>query len=141
MKTIIIVSAMFGMLSASMAHAKRSVPKEVTPVVSGAIEYRAPRDQMGCVEAWQGDDLVWRRQIYVVKYYIPLERDIQDSFITTIELKNNILIVKNERESEYHLDLTSMEVKVIKGSLIQTLDKAREIELREFGRGEPQGVR
>ncbi len=122
---------MFGMFSASMAYADRADPKEVTPVVSGAIEYRAPQDQMGCVEAWQGKDLVWRRQIYVVKYFIPLERDVQDEFITTIELKNNTLIVKNERDSEYHLDLTSLEVKVIKGSLIQTLEKAREKERRD----------
>lgn len=80
---------------------------------------------MGCVEAWQGKQLIWRRQIYVVKYDLDLEGDVQDVFITTMERKGKTLIVKNERDSEYHLDLESLEVKVTKGSLIETTEIRR----------------
>ena len=46
---------------------------------------------MGCVEAWdkKSNEMIWRRQIYVVKYTVGLERDVQDVFITTLKLKGN----------------------------------------------------
>jgi hypothetical protein len=121
MKRIIGFCIALAVLSVSTAPAKRSAPDEVTPIKSGDIEYRAPHGQMGCVEAWnvKQNDLIWRRQIYVVKYAIGLERDVQDVFITTIELKDKTLIVKNERKSEYELNLESFQVKVLKGSLVE----------------------
>ena len=117
--------AVIGIISGPVAYGKRAAPKSVSPVISGKIEYRAPRDHMGCVEAWQGKQLIWRRQIYVVKYDLDLEGDVQDVFITTMERKGKTLIVKNERDSEYHLDLESLEVKVTKGSLIETTEIRR----------------
>ena len=77
---------------------------------------------MGCVEAWdtESNKMIWRRQIYVVKYSVELERDVQDVFITTIGLKNKTLVVSNERKSKYELDLDTLQVKVLKGALIET---------------------
>ena len=108
-------------LSASFAFAKRSPPAEVAPVKAGDVTYRVEHDQMGCVEAWDTaqNEMLWRRQIYVVKYVAGLERDVQDVFITSIELKDKTLTVTNERESVYELDLRSLEVKVVKGSLVE----------------------
>ena len=117
-KSILLVLAVT-MVSISVAHAKRIAPKKVPPVSKDRIEYRAPRGQMGCVEAWKGKTLLWRRQIYVVKYTVGLERDVQDVFIKTMELKGNALLVKNERRSEYELDLASLEVRVVKGALVE----------------------
>lgn len=76
---------------------------------------------MGCVEAWdiKREQLIWRRQVYVVKYNVSLERDVQDVFIQSVELKSNTLVVKSERKSEYQLDLDSLDVKVIKGTLVE----------------------
>ena len=121
LKRIIILSVVAAVLSVSIAYAKRAAPKDATPVVIGSIEYRAPHSQMGCVEAWdtKRNQLIWRRQIYVVKYTLGLERDVQDVFIKTIKLKDKNLVVENERKSEYELDLDSLDVKVLKGSLVE----------------------
>lgn len=109
------------LLSASMAVAKRTPPPMVTAVKSGDLEYRAPSNQMGCVEAWDADkdELIWRRQIYVVKYRVGLERDVQDVFIRSMQAKDGKLLVTNERRSEYELDLESLEVTVVKGALVE----------------------
>lgn len=121
MKKIAFLMLVLSLHPASLASAKRSAPGRVEPVRSGDIEYRATQNQMGCVEAWdtKRNELIWRRQIYVVKYTVGLERDVQDVFIRTIELKENTLLIKNERDSEYRLDLDSLQVKVVKGSLVE----------------------
>lgn len=121
MKIIAAICIILGVLCAAISLAKRSAPDEVAPIESGNIEYRAPHGQMGCVEAWdiKRNELIWRRQIHVVKYTVGVERDVQDVFITTIALRDGILVVKNERGSEYELDVESLQVKVLKGSLVE----------------------
>ena len=76
---------------------------------------------MGSIEAWDKtqNKLIWRRQIYVVKYDVDLEKDVQDVFVKTMKLKDNVLVVTNERTSEYRVDLKSLEVTVIEGSLVE----------------------
>jgi hypothetical protein len=110
------------LMSASVAVAKRTPPPTVAAVKSGDVEYRAPSNQMGCIEAWDvtKNELIWRRQIYVVKYRIGLERDVQDVFIRSMQAKDGKLLVTNERQSEYELDLESLEVTVVKGALVET---------------------
>jgi hypothetical protein len=118
---IAVIALVLSCLSVSEAFAKRAPPEIVAPVQSGDLEFRAPQSEMGFVEAWdiKRDQLDWRRQIYVVRYMVDLERDVQDVFIRSIELKDNALRVRNERQSEYRLDLDSLEVTVVKGSLIE----------------------
>jgi hypothetical protein len=122
MKRLISLLAVLAVLSDSTVHAKRAAPSKVPPVTVGKIEYRAPTSQMGCVEAWDtgSDEMIWRRQIYVVKYTVGLERDVQDVFITALGLKDKTLVVSNERKSEYELDLDTLQVKVLKGGLVET---------------------
>lgn len=122
MKHCMVLLTVFAVLSVSTVHAKRAVPIKVQPVIAGQIEYRAPASQMGCVEAWdtKSNELIWRRQLYVVKYNVSLERDVQDVFITTLKLKDNTVVVKNERSSEYELDLDTLQIKVLKGALVET---------------------
>ena len=80
--------------------------------------------QMGCVEAWDtiSNEMIWRRQIYVVKFVVGLERDIQDVFVKTLDIADNTLVVMNERDSEYALDANTLDVEVLKGSLIETVN-------------------
>ena len=122
MKRLIILLAALVALSISTVDAKRAAPARVPPVIVGKIEYRAPTSQMGCIEAWdtESNEMIWRRQIYVVKYRIGLERDVQEVFITTIRHKDNNLLVGNESQSEFELDLESLQVKVLKGALVET---------------------
>ena len=122
MQRFIIILAVLAVLSVSTVHAKRAAPAKVPPVTVGKIEYRVPTSQMGCVEAWDtgSDEMIWRRQIYVVKYIVGLERDVQDVFIMALGLKDRTLVVSKERKSEYEMDLDTLQVKVVKGVLVET---------------------
>lgn len=122
MKPVLVVAAVSVAFFFSTCYAKRPVPAKVPIVKVGKTEYRSPASQMGCVEAWDTDtkSLIWRRQIYVVRYQPKLERDVQDVFIKTVMLKDSSLYVTNENESEYELDLETLNVKVLKGALVET---------------------
>ena len=103
----------------SASYAKRALPQEVKPIMHKGIECRAPHDYMGCIEAWdiKSKEIIWRKQVYVIKHVIGVERDVQDVFIKSMRLSDNFLVIINEKGFEYTLDLKSLEVKAIKGSL------------------------
>jgi hypothetical protein len=114
------------LLATLLAEAKRGVPAEVLPLTVGNIEYSAPHrngthKQMGFIEArdLKSGKLIWSRQIYIVKYDPDLEGDVQDVFIKSITIQGNNLIITNERNSKYQLDLNSLKVKVLQGSLVE----------------------
>ena len=114
------------LLATLLAEAKRGAPTEVLPVTVGNIEYLAPHrngthKQMGFIEARElkSGGLIWSRQIYTVKYDPDLEGDVQDVFIKSITVEGNTLIITNERNSKYQLDLHSLEVIILKGSLVE----------------------
>jgi len=114
------------LLAILVTEAKRGAPAEVLPVTVGNIKYSVPHRngthrKMGLLEArdLKSGKLIWSRQIYAVKYDPDLEGDVQDVFIKSITAEGNHLIITNERNSKYQLDLNSLEVKVIKGSLVE----------------------
>lgn len=109
----------------SIVMAKRGAPKPVPPVKSGDVEYRVAHDHMGTVEAWDVNTgkMLWRKEIYKVKYDKNLEKDVQDVYVTSTGLKGTVLTVKNERGSEYELDLVTNQVKLIKGNLVEEFAK------------------
>ena len=114
------------LLATLLAEAKRGAPAEVLPVTVGNIEYSAPHrsgthKQMGFIEARapKSGELIWSRQIYAVKYDPDLEGDVQDVFIKSITVEGNNLIITNERNSKYQLDLHSLEEIILKGSLVE----------------------
>lgn len=120
MKPLLALFVVLALIPASLALAKRPAPKDVAPVKAGAIVYHAPFEQMGCVEARNAEGkLIWRRQIYVIKFDPNLEKDVQDNFITTMEVDGPTMTVKNERGSQYKLNLDSLEVKVVAGALVE----------------------
>lgn len=104
------------------ACADRIAPKEVPPLEKNGITYKVPHfgGLMGSIEAYdtKTNQPIWCKQIYVVKYNPYLESDVQDCFITSIEIKDDKMIVKNEKQFEYELDLSSLEVKAITGTLV-----------------------
>jgi hypothetical protein len=114
------------LLATLLAEAKQGAPAEVLPVTVGNIKYSAPHrngthKQMGFIEARapKSGELIWSRQIYAVKYDPDLEGDVQDVFMKSITVEGNHLIITNERNSKYQLDLNCLEVKVIKGSWVE----------------------
>lgn len=112
------------LIFAPLSWGKRLLPPEVQPVRHGHVEYRAPHRQMGFIEAWdvEAGQLLWLRQIYVVKYRPDLERDVQDVFIVSLKLENGYLLLTNERSSTYRLNLDSLEVEVIEGTLMEAIE-------------------
>ena len=92
--------------------AKRAAPDPVAPVLFKGIQYSAPHDAMGFVVATgisSGKEL-WRVRIYEVRVDPNLERDVQDVFITSLEMKDSTLIITTERGGKYALDLKTRKV-------------------------------
>ena len=125
MQRLLNIGIILSILCISESEAKRAVPSKVTPVQVGSIEYSAPhgklQNQMGCIEARKvgNGELLWIRQVYVVKYDPDLEGDVQDVYIKSFKVKGNSLIIINERKSEYQLNLKTLHIKVLKGSLVE----------------------
>ena len=125
MQRLLNIGIILSILCISESEAKRAVPSKVLPVKIGSIEYSAPhgklQNQMGCIEARKvgSGKLLWRRQVYVVKYDPDLEGDVQDVYIKNFKIKGNSLIITNERKSEYQLNLKTLHIKVLKGSLVE----------------------
>lgn len=107
------------LLPATLSLAKRNAPESVSSVSKDGIEYSAPSDREGFVVAkWlKTNQEIWSRQVYVIKheYKYGLEADVQTCFITLLEFGAGTLRVKNERGSEFELDLDTLNVKVLKG--------------------------
>lgn len=126
MKKLLGIGILLLILCITESEAKRAVPPKVLPLTVGNIEYSAPHrngssKQMGFIEArdLKSGGLIWSRQIYAVKHDLELEGDIQDIFIKSIAVQGNNLIITNERNSEYQLNLKTLHVKVLKGSLVE----------------------
>lgn len=92
--------------------AKRAAPRDVPPVATDEVEYSAPTDRMGVVVATDraSHKMLWCRRIYVVHRRPSLEKDVQDVFITKLALEGRLLIVSNERGTDYALDLKTLRV-------------------------------
>ncbi len=120
---IAVVAASFGAFGGTrsgMAQAKRSAPEPVTPIVHHGIRYVVPRlpegcahgQRGGCVQAWDvaTNTLRWTRMVYSVRYEKGLESDVQDVFITGLQLVDGKLVVDNELGERFEMDPTSGEV-------------------------------
>jgi hypothetical protein len=105
-------------LAALNAEAKRSRPADVPPVAKDGITYSAPHDQMGCVVATseKTGQLFWFRQVYVVRYEVGLEKDVQDCFITGLRIEDRKLLITNEEGGQFELDLDNLSVKILRGN-------------------------
>ena len=84
------------------------------------IAFTAPHAFMGSVEARfkKTKGLYWRKQVYVVKYKMDLEKDVQDCLITKLEFEKEKIVVTNEAGHRYRLNPDTLEVEPLKGSLV-----------------------
>lgn len=106
------------------AEAKRVPPKDVEPVIYKDIKYIAPYFKIinkevrrcGYVEAWdlKTNKKLWDIQVYKIDYDPILEQDVQDIFITSLTIKNERLVVVNERNEIYEIDLKTKTISKIK---------------------------
>jgi hypothetical protein len=104
-------------------YGKRLAPKEVPPVVHEGVKYTATLTGIsqtepqngGFVQAWdvRTQKLLWQVKVYRIKYDPNLESDVQDVFITSMEIKNSKLIVVNERNEQFEIDLKTHAVRSV----------------------------
>lgn len=101
--------------------AKRPAPGEITPLVYNGIKYIVhhwgdsikKKQNGGFIEAF---DLkkrrrLWLLRVYEIEYNKNAEKDLQDIFITRIEIKNNRLIIRNEKNDIFMVDLKTRRIK------------------------------
>ena len=119
--------AAFLTISFACAYAERMAPKPIAPIDHNDVTYSVPH-----FVQFLGDDdeqtqnggyvlardkktkrIKWLVQIYVTKYNKFLESDVQDVFITEIKLKDDTLIIKDEKGRNYSLNINTLEVKPI----------------------------
>jgi hypothetical protein len=106
------------LLSAAPVQAKRAVAKSVDPVLIGAVRYSASSEttRMGFViatDAKSGKEL-WRQRIYRIFINPFVEADVQWVFIKSLAQQGRTLIITNEREARFRLDLATREVTKVK---------------------------
>jgi outer membrane protein assembly factor BamB len=103
-----------------LALAKRGEPKPVLPIVSNGVKYIAPSVMpkyrsiygnsncgIGCVEARNNKNgkLLWKVEVYQIKYDPTIELDVQDVFISALSIDRGKLMVKNEDGVKFSVDL------------------------------------
>jgi hypothetical protein len=99
------------------AEADRTPPKTVEPVIFNDVQYVATSSvKMGYVEARDMKSVkkLWELQIYTVEYERGLEPDVQDVFITSLAINGNVLIVTNEHNEIYEVDLQTKKIAKVK---------------------------
>ncbi len=113
---IIIVTLLFS----GVSYSKRRGPKSVQPVIYKDIKYvaihwgksRGLRQNGGYIEAFKvrTGKRLWILRVYKIKYKSDLEKDVQDVFITSMKIKNGTLVVMNEKDEVYSVNLRTRKV-------------------------------
>ena len=115
--TIIILFLPF--FYSTITEAKRIPPKKVEPVIHKRIKYTAPNKykqignaQIGYVEAWdlERGEKLWEKNIYYVSIKPIMEADVQWIFITELSIEDGNLVVTNEHDEKYILNLETGKV-------------------------------
>lgn len=144
----IIILAFLVSLSPSLVLAKRAGPAKVEPLTSGGVRYIAPNDngRRGYIQAWDvtNNKLLWELTIYRNLIDPALEEDVQWVFIKKMSLAHGKLIVVDERERAYSVDLKTRAVKKLtqvsaekmqaNESLQPTVSPLRGLSAAELGR-------
>ncbi len=135
-KTIVLTACMI--LAVSFLYAKRMAPELIDPVKNDKYVVTAPNAchwhndpktkefvRPGCcfmggihVYDRKTKDLIWRTRVYEVKVNPCVELDVQEVYITKMELKGDILTVTNEKNFVYEVDLKNKKIKAVKGDLV-----------------------
>ena len=104
---------------ASTSWARRSLPPEVAPVENGKYFITAGSDAGGIkVHDPKTRTFLWKMLVYNIQLNRGMETDIQQVYITKLDLKDDTLKVANEDGDEYEVNLKTMKSRAIKGSLL-----------------------
>jgi hypothetical protein len=96
----------FLLILSSGLPAKRLAPNQVSSVVHEGKKYSVDLSLPGTIQIL---DLTTKTSktvtIYTVQYKPDLEKDVQDVFIKSMEIRDHSLLIKNERKEIYLLNL------------------------------------
>lgn len=90
--------------------AKRAAPKEVQAILVENISYSTTMSEIIATDTLSKKSL-WKKEIYKIIYDENLERDVQDVYIDSISVKDNLMVIRNENNEFYTLNLETLEVK------------------------------
>jgi len=96
---------------APVAAAKRRPPSAVDPVLHEGRRYEVPHfnnpcgQNGGCVVAYDAasNQQLWRQKVYCTKYDRNLEQDVQDVFITSLQVEGSRLRATDEKSRTFFL--------------------------------------
>lgn len=118
MRSFIVILAVIACWMPGIAHAKRPQAAKVEPVINKGIRFAAPNDdgRRGYIQAWdtKTNKPLWDLTIYRVSINPFMEEDVQWVFIKRLSLADNRLIVVDERDRAYGVDLKTRMVKKLK---------------------------
>ena len=94
---------------------KRLEPKKVNSVLHNGKEYSINHSKIGTILVRDKDSKKEKIvTVYKIDYDPNLEKDVQDVFIKSIKIYNNYLLIQNESDSIYKMDLETNEIMKIK---------------------------
>jgi hypothetical protein len=93
----------------------RGPPKKVQPLIHNDVKFIAPLNRLGYIEARdvKTDELLWDVKLYDIEHDPHLERDVQEIYITSIQLESGGLKVSDEFNTKYFVNLKTKEVEKI----------------------------
>jgi hypothetical protein len=92
-------------------YAKRIAPKKVQSIVYNNIEYSVDHSNIGSVLITdKNSNTIKNIKIYTIEYNNNLEKDVQDIFIKNLKISNNFLLITNERNKVYRMDLSTYQI-------------------------------
>jgi len=137
---ILIIVLFYFFASSNLVKATRIYDEKLLPeniaIIDNGIKYipnsyyDSTKGRTFYIEAWDimSGKKLWEQKIYEIKYNLSLEQDVQDVFITSLRIEKGKLIIKNEKDEEYTLDLNTKEVEQNSASSSSCEDMYNEIE-------------
>jgi hypothetical protein len=108
---LVALSILFSLYSIAQTAQKRVEPAKVKPVVYGQLTLTAPTNKMGYIVAYDSTGKeAWNVRIYKVHYNVFLEKDVQGVYINNIQLRKDNLLIRNDIDEDYLLDLKTLGV-------------------------------
>ncbi|MFH0854755.1 MAG: hypothetical protein V1891_04690 [bacterium] len=105
----------------SLLFAKRANIEYPDKIIIKNIEYKASYEmgnlfQKAYIEARniETDKIIWKKEIYQITLNPIMEQDVQWVMIIKVEMEDNKLLISNENEQNFLLDLETLEIEKIK---------------------------
>jgi hypothetical protein len=118
MRLLWFLAVLLAALAPAIAHAKRTPPPKVEPVVYEGVRYVVPNDngRRAYLQAWDGKttNMLWEVTIFRNFINPVVEEDVQWIFIKSLRIEDTKLIVVDERDRAYSVNLLTRKAKRLK---------------------------